>query len=144
MDDLPTGIQKDIASYTMGAGIRARKRDCFLGSGRGGIGDEMRRCVCGLCVSTDNQPQTTCTLFEDDVNGTRVVQRSQTELCKPVCLSKSSVSMFQRLIRSLLAGISARRQSHEGFIRISLARAGTAGPYIYIYIYLTLIFLTLN
>ena len=125
MNDLPKRIQKDIASYTMGAGIRAHKGDRFLGSGRGGIGDEMRRCVCGLCVSTGSQPQTTCTLFEDDVNGARVVQRRQTELCKPVCISKSSVSMIQRMIRSLLMGIAARRTSDEGFLRISLKRPYT-------------------
>ena len=86
----------------------------------------MRRCVvCGLCVSTGSQPQTTCTLFEDDVNGARVVQRRQTELCKPVCISKSSVSMIQRMIRSLLMGASAKRTSHEGFLRISLQRPYT-------------------
>ena len=105
--------------------MQARKGDRFLGSGRGSISAEMRRCVCGLCVSTGNQPQTTCTLFEDDDSGARLVQRSQTELCKPVCVSKSSVSLLQRMIRSLLMGIAARRTSDEGFLRISLKRPYT-------------------
>ena len=125
MTNLPKSIQQHIASYTTEAGMQARKGDRFLGSGRGSISAEMRRCVCGLCVSTGNQPQTTCTLFEDDDSGARLVQRSQTELCKPVCVSKSSVSLLQRMIRSLLMGIAARRTSDEGFLRISLKRPYT-------------------
>ena len=109
--------------------MQARKGDRFLGSGRGSISAEMRRCVCGLCVSTGNQPQTTCTLFEDGDSGARVVQRSQTELCKPICISKSSISLIQRMIKSFLQGISAKRTSHEGLLRISLQRDIGRGRY---------------
>ena len=115
--DIPSSVQRHIGSYTPGAGLKTRKGDIFLGSGRN-IGDDMRRCVCGLCVSTDGASQTRCTMFTD--RGMKIVERQQTELCKPVCISKSSVRMIQRLIRSLIQAFSVRRTDHEGFLRISL------------------------
>ena len=45
-----------------------------------------------------------------------MVERQQTELCKPVCISKSSVRMIQRLIRSVIEALSFP----GGFLRISL------------------------
>ena len=115
--DIPSSVQRHIGSYTPGAGVKTRKGDRFLGSGRT-ISDDMRRCVCGLCVSTEGASQSRCTMFME--GGMKLVERRQTELCKPVCISKSSVRMLQRLIRSLLQAFSARRTDHEGFMRISL------------------------
>ena len=123
--DLPSAIQRDIASYTPGAGVKARKGDRFLGSGRS-IGDEMRRCVCGLCVSNEGAPQSRCTMFSE--GGMKLVERHQTELCKPVCISKSSVRMLQRLISSLLQAFASRRTDHdERFVRISLQEEDSTG-----------------
>ena len=113
--DIPSSVQRHIGSYTPGAGVKTRKGDRFLGSGRN-IGDDMRRCVCGLCVSTDGASQTRCTMFTD--RGMKIVERQQTELCKPVCISKSSVRMIQRLIRSMIQALSFP----EGFLRISLQK----------------------
>ena len=115
--DLDSGLQRDIASYTSGAGIKARRGDRFLGSGRT-IGEEMWRCVCGLCVSNDGASQSRCTMFTE--GGMKFVERRQTELCKPVCISKSSVRMLQRLIRALLQAVAAKRTGDDGFVRISL------------------------
>ena len=116
---IPSSVQRHIGSYTSGAGVKTRKGDRLLGSGRN-IGDDMRRCVCDLCVSTDGASQTRCTMFTD--RGMKIVERQQTELCKPVCISKSSVRMIQRLIRSLIQAFSVRRTDHEGFLRISLQK----------------------
>ena len=48
------------------------------------------------------------------------MERRQTELCKPVCIWKSSVRMLQRLIRALLQAVAAKRTGDDGFVRISL------------------------
>ena len=117
--DLPSGVQRHVGSYTPAAGLKLRRGDWFLGNGRD-IGDDMRRCVCGLCVSNDGTSQSRCAMFND--GETRIVERRQTELCKPVCISRSSVRMLQRLIRGLLQTVAAHRTSDEGFIRISLQR----------------------
>ena len=118
--DIDSGLQRDIASYTSGAGIKARRGDRFLGSGRT-IGEEMWRCVCGLCVSNDGASQSRCTMFTE--GGMKLVERRQTELCKPVCISKSSVRMLQRMIRALLWAVAAKRTGgDDGFLRVSLQR----------------------
>ena len=117
--ELPPEVQRHLAAYTSNAGIKARRGDRFLGRERT-VGDEMRRCVCGLCVQTRGAPQTSCTLFAE--GGARVVERQQTELCKPVCISRNSISMMQRVIRSLLRGVAALRENPDGFIRVSLQR----------------------
>ena len=124
--DLPSAIQRDIASYTPGAGVKARRGDRFLGSGRS-IVDEMRRCVCGLCVSSEEgAPQSRCTMFSE--GGAKFVERQESELCKPVCISKSSVRMLQRLIRSLLQVFASRRTDHdERIVRISLQTEDSSG-----------------
>ena len=56
----------------------------------------------------------------------RLVERRQTELCKPVCISKSSVRMLQRLIRALLQAVAAKRTGDDGFIRLSLQQEGSS------------------
>ena len=121
--DIPSSVQRHIGSYTPGAGVKTRKGDRFLGSGRN-IGDDMRRCVCGLCVSNDGASQSRCTMFTE--GGMRFVERRQTELCKPVCISKSSVRMLQRLIRALLQAVAAKRTGDDGFIHISLQQADSS------------------
>ena len=119
--DLDSALQRHIGSYTYEAGINdARRGDHFLGSGRS-IRNEMRKCVCGLCVSTDGASQSRCTMFTE--GGMRLVERRQTELCKPVCISKSSVRMLQRMIRALLRAVAAKRTGgDDGFLRVSLQR----------------------
>ena len=53
----------------------------------------------------------------------KLVERRQTELCKPVCISKSSVRMLQRMIRGLLRAVAAKRTGgDDGFLRVSLQR----------------------
>ena len=84
--DLHPGVQRDIAAYTTGAGIKARRGDRFLGSDRS-LGDEMRRCICGLCVSSDCPLQSQCTVFAEE--GIKLVERKQTEIYRPVCISKN-------------------------------------------------------
>ena len=120
MNDLPSVLQRQIAMYTPEAGFKLHRGDRFLGMQRG-ITDEMRGCVCGLCVSTNAQPHASCTLF--DADGATVVQRRQTEMCKSVCLSRNCVSMLQRLIRGLLKKV-ASRSSVAGDIRLTLQRDG--------------------
>ena len=128
MNSLTSVLQRQIATYTPEAGLQVRRGDRFLGKQRG-ITDEMRNCICGLCVSTNAQPHTSCTLFDSD--GATVVQRHQTELCKSVCLSRSCVSMLQRLIRGLLKKIAIRCTSTEGQIRLSLQRDVPSQPYVF-------------
>ena len=104
--------------YTPEAGLQVRRGDRFLGKQRG-ITDEMRNCICGLCVSTGAQTQTSCTLFDTDDG--RVVRRQQTELCRSFCLARNCVSMLQKLIRGLLKKIAT---SVAGDIRLTLQRDG--------------------
>ena len=118
--DLPAVLQRQIAMYTPEAGFKLQRGDRFLGSQRG-INNEMRKCICGLCVSTNVQPHASCTLF--DADGGVLVQRHQTELCKSICLSRNGVSMLERLIRGLLKKI-ASRSSVAGDIRLTLQRDG--------------------
>ena len=128
MDDFPSALQRQIGLYTPEAGFKLQRGDRLLGAQRG-IAHEMRNCICGLCVSTNSQPHTSCTLFDSD--GATVVQRQQTELCKSVCLSRSCVSMLQRLIRGLLKKIAIRCTSTEGQIRLSLQRDVPSQPYVF-------------
>ena len=128
MNSLTSVLQRQIATYTPEAGLQVRRGDRFLGKQRG-ITDEMRNCICGLCVSTNAQPHATCTLFDSD--GARVVQRQQTELCRSVCLSRSCVSMLQRLIRGLLKRVGRSCTSGEGQIRLSLQRDVPNAKYIF-------------
>ena len=128
MDDFSSALQRQIALYTPEAGFKLQRGDRLLGAQRG-IAHEMQRCFCGLCVSTNSQPHTSCTLFDSD--GATVVQRQQTELCKSVCLSRSCVSMLQRLIRGLLKKIAIRCTSAEGQIRLSVRRDVPSQPYVF-------------
>ena len=55
--------------------------------------------------------------------GMKIVARKQTELCKPVCLSKSSIAMLQRFIRSMIRGIAHMQNGPDDrYIRITLQR----------------------
>ena len=119
---LSSNIQRKVAEYTSGAGHKVRRGDKFLGSGRA-ISEEMRHCVCGLCVSTGEKARKSCTLFDDDSQGVRVVERHQTQVCKPVCIGTSSVSLIQRLVRTLLQSVASKRTATDGFLRISLQRS---------------------
>ena len=125
--DLPSVLQRQIAMYTPEGGLKLQRGDRFLGNQRG-LHNEMRNCVCGLCVSTNVQPHASCTLF--DADGGVVVRRHQTELCKSICLSRNCVSMLQRLIRGLLKMI-ASRSSVASDIRLTLQRDGPGQPYIF-------------
>ena len=100
---LPTGVQRNIATFTTAAGVKARAGDKLFGDRRG-IADEMQQCVCGLCVRTQNAPRTTCTLQTDE--GMRVVERTQTELCKTVCLSRTPLGMLMKLLRNVLRSVA--------------------------------------
>jgi len=120
--NLSSNIQRKVAEYTSGAGHKVRRGDKFLGSGRA-ISEEMRHCVCGLCISTGEKARKSCTLFDDYSQGVRVVERHQTQVCKPVCIGKSSVSLIQRLVRTLLQSVASKRTATDGFLRISLQRS---------------------
>ena len=124
--DLPSVLQRQIAMYTPEAGLKLRRGDRFLGNRE--ITHQIRNCICGLCVSTGAQTQTSCTLFDTDDG--RVVRRQQTELCRSFCLARNCVSMLQKLIRGLLKKI-ASRSSVAGDIRLTLQRDGPGQPYIF-------------
>ena len=111
-------LQRQMAEYTIEAGKKLQTRGLF-GSDRAMV-DEMRQCVCGLCVRAGSMPQRQCSLFTD--GGATLVVREQKEICKPVCVSKSSVRLLQRLIRTLLRDVAAAADSNEGPFRISLQR----------------------
>ena len=124
--DLPSVLQRQIAMYTPEAGLKLRRGDRFLGNRE--ITHQIRNCICGLCVSTGAQTQTSSTLFDTDDG--RVVRRQQTELCRSFCLARNCVSMLQKLIRGLLKKI-ASRSGVAGDIRLTLKRDGPGQPYIF-------------
>ena len=111
-------LQRQMAAYAVEAGKKLQRRGLF-GSDRA-VADEQRQCVCGLCVRDESMPRTRCSLFTD--GGAAVVVREQKEICRPVCISTSSVRMLQRLIRTLLRDIAAAAGSDEGPFRLSLQR----------------------
>ena len=55
-----------------------------------------------------------------------MVERRQTELCKPICLSTGAVGMIQRFVRSLLRDVAAlcipQQGGHEPTIHLTLQR----------------------
>ena len=112
-------LQRQMAAYAVEAGKQVQQRGLF-GSDRAAVADEQRQCVCGLCVRDESMPRTRCSLFTD--GGAAVVVREQKEICRPVCISTSSVRMLQRLIRTLLRDIAAAAGSDEGPFRLSLQR----------------------
>ena len=110
-------LQRQMAAYAVEAGKKVQRRGLF-GSDRA-VADEQRQCVCGLCVRDESMPRTHCSLFAD--GGATVVVREQKEICRPVCISTSSVRMLQRLIRTLLRDIAAAAGS-DGPSRLNLQR----------------------
>ena len=120
---LSAGVQKNIATFTTAGAIKARTGDKLFGNHRG-IADEMQQCVCGVCVRTQNTPRTTCMLQADE--GMRVVERTQTELCKTVRVSKSPLGMLMKLLRNLLRSVASMFPTHvrpdDAYIRVSLQR----------------------
>ena len=117
---VPTGVQRNIATFSTAGGVKARTGDKLFGDRRG-ISDEMQQCVCGLCVRTQNTPRTPCTLQAD--GGMRVVERTQTELCKTVGVSKSPLGMLMKLLRNLLRSVARMIPTQvRRLIRVSLQR----------------------
>ena len=110
-------LQRQMAANAVEAGKKVQRRGLF-GSDRA-VADEQRQRVCGLCVRDESMPRTHCSLFAD--GGATVVVREQKEICRPVCISTSSVRMLQRLIRTLLRDIAAAAGS-DGPFRLSLQR----------------------
>ena len=108
MDKLSRNVQHHIATFAPEVGERVRRGNRFLGRERD-IRDEQNKCVCGICVRTRNIPREKCTLFRDgDVT---LVQRQQTELCRPVCMSRSPLRMLGRFIGHLLTRLAKQAAS---------------------------------
>ena len=83
----------------------------------------MRQCVCGLCLRSAGSRSSQCTIFTE--GGSALIERRQTELCKPICLSTGAVGMIQRFIRSLLRDVAALctpQQGREPAIHLTLQR----------------------
>ena len=120
---LPFGVQRNVATFSTAGAIKARTGDKLFGNRRG-ITDEMQQCVCGVCVRTQTTPRTTCTLQADE--GMRVVERTQTELCKTVCVSKSPLGMLMKLLRNVLRSVAsmlpANVRPDDEYFRVSLQR----------------------
>ena len=76
--------------------------------------------MCGICVRTRNQPREKCTLFRED--GVALVPRQQTELCRPVCMSRSPLRMLGRFIGHLLTRLSKHATSPIHRLMLTLQR----------------------
>ena len=76
--------------------------------------------MCGICVRTRNQPREKCTLFRED--GVALVARQQTELCRPVCMSRSPLRMLGRFICHLLTRLSKHATSPIHRLMLTLQR----------------------
>ena len=119
MDRIPVNVQRRIAGFATEAGEQVRSGGRFLGRERD-LRDEQNKCVCGICVRTRNIPRETCTLFRDgDVT---LVQRQQTELCRPVCMSRSPLRMLGRFIGHLLSRLSKKATSPITRLMLTLQR----------------------
>ena len=119
MDRIPINVQHHIASFAPEGGEKARRGDRFLGRERD-IRDEQKKCVCGICVRTRNMPREKCTVFRED--GVTLVKRKQTELCKPVCMSRSPLRMLGKFISQLLARLSEVATSQIDQMMVTLQR----------------------
>ena len=119
MDRIPVNVQRHIAGFATEAGEQVRSGGRFLGRERD-IRDEQHKCVCGICVRTRNQPREKCTLFRED--GVALVQRQQTELCRPVCMSRSPLRMLGRFIGHLLSRLSKLATSPIHRLMLTLQR----------------------
>ena len=119
MDRIPVNVQRHIAGFTKEAGAQVRSGGRFLGGERD-LREEQNKCVCGICVRTRNVPREKCTLFRDgDVT---LVERQQTELCKPVCMSRSPLRMLARFIGHLLSRLSKLATSPIHRLALTLQR----------------------
>ena len=119
MDRIPVNVQRHIAGFATEVGVQVRSGGRFLGRERD-LPDEQKKCVCGICVRTRNQPREKCTLFRDgDVT---LVQRQQTELCRPVCMSRSPLRMLGRFIGHLLSRLSKQATSPIHRLMLTLQR----------------------
>ena len=119
MDKLSRNVQHHIATFAPEVGEKVRRGNRFLGRERD-IRDEQNKCVCGICVRTRNQPRERCTLFRED--GVALVQRQQTELCRPVCMSRSPLRMLGRFIGHLLSRLSKLATSPIHRLMLTLQR----------------------
>ena len=119
MDKLSRNVQHHLATFTTEGGQKVRRGNRFLGRERD-IRDDQNKCVCGICVRTRNIPREKCTLFRD--GDLKLVQRQQTELCKPVCMSRSPTRMLGRLIKHMLLGVSKHAISPVGRLFLTLQR----------------------
>ena len=105
-----------MASFAREAGsAEANKGDVLFGSGRRQIGNEQRRCVCGICLS-GSPVGASCTLFTD--GDARVVRRVSTDICLPVCLSRDPLRMLLKIIRTLLFTINEMVDDGCSLLRI--------------------------
>ncbi len=122
MDRIPVHAQRHIAGFATEAGEQVRSGGRFLGRERG-LRDEQHKCVCGICVRTRNQPREKCTLFRED--GVALVERQQTELCRPVCMSRSPLRMLGRFIGHLLTRLAKHATSPIHRLMLTLQRDQT-------------------
>ena len=65
-------------------------------------------------------PREKCTVFRED--GVTLVKRKQTELCKPVCMSRSPLRMLAKFISQLLARLSQVATSEIHQMMVTLQR----------------------
>ena len=119
MDRVPVNVQHHIATFAPEAGEKVRSGFKFLGRERD-IRDDQKKCVCGICVRTRNMPREKCTVFRED--GVTLVKRKQTELCKPVCMSRSPLRMLGKFISHLLARLSQVATSEIHQMMVTLQR----------------------
>ena len=119
MDKLSRNVQHHIGTFAPEVGQKVRRGNRFLGRERD-IRDDQNKCVCGICVRTRNQPRERCTLFRED--GVALVQRQQTELCRPVCMSRSPLRMLGRFIGHLLSRLSKLATSPTHRLALTLQR----------------------
>ena len=91
----------------------------MLGSERGEIAAEQRRCVCGICVTSEAPSSATCTLLSDGRSS--VVRRRTTELCLPICISRYPLRMLLKLVRSILRDVATRIPAEDrSLVRVTL------------------------
>ena len=119
MNRIPVSVQRRMAGFGPEGGEAVRRGDRFLGRDRD-IREEQNNCLCGICVRTRNIPREKCTLFRD--GDLKLVQRQQTELCKPVCMSRSPTRMLGRFIKHMLLRISKHATTPVSRMFLTLQR----------------------
>ena len=125
--DFPVEVQRSVASFTSEGSRPVRRGSNLFGSAR----RIAENCVCGLCVSAEARASH-CTLFGP--GGARVVQRTTSEVCLPVCLSRRPISMLLRLAAQLLPVFLELVPAQKRiFVRVALqtgSRPDWTRPYI--------------